>query len=91
MDLMSEYFKDYKYEEGQSSEIHQKRKTISVDQEFVNTIYDQDFENFVDADRDHCLKSPPTLKKMAAAAAVHNDSGYEGFDSNKKAQQVKHE
>jgi len=87
MELMSEYFKDYKYEEGPSSEIHQKRKTISVDQEFVNTIYDQDFENYVDADRDHCLKSPPTLKKMAAAAAVHNDSGYEGFDSNKKAQQ----
>ena len=72
MDLMSEYFKDYKGEPT-------GRKTISVDQEFVDTLYDQDIEFSED-----CSPSPPSLKKMAAAA-VHNDSGYEGLDSNKKS------
>jgi len=67
-----------------------QKKTIEIDSDFVNVIYDNDLNKAFMADKSvdepEC-RTPPSLKTIAAAA-VHNDSGYEGNDSNKKSKEV---
>merc|ERR1712098_656240 len=69
-----------------NDDLHQ-RKAISVDQDFVDNLYDQDFE-IVDDEVVDETQSPQSLKKIAAAA-VQNDSGYIGCESSKKTEQSK--
>jgi len=82
-----EHFEVVKHEpvlERNDDDLHQ-RKAISVDQDFVDNLYDQDFE-IVDDEVVDETQSPQSLKKIAAAA-VQNDSGYIGCESNKKTEQ----
>jgi len=82
-----EHFEVVKHEpvlERNDDDLHQ-RKAISVDQDFVDNLYDQDFE-IVDDEVVDETQSPQSLKKIAAAA-VQNDSGYIGCESSKKTEQ----
>lgn len=67
-----------------------QKKTIEIDSDFVNVIYDNDLNKAFMADKSEDepeCRTPPSLKTIAAAA-VHNDSGYEGNDSTKKSKEV---
>merc|ERR1719348_2798857 len=83
---LHEHFEVVKHEPvlERNDDLHQ-RKTISVDQYFVDNLYDQDFE-IVYADDEDETQSPQSLKKIASAA-VQNDSGYIGCESSKKTEQ----
>ena len=66
------------------------KKTIEVDSDFVNVIYDNDLNNAFLADKpeeEPECRTPPSLKTIAAAV-VHNDSGYEGNDDSGKKSQL---
>ena len=100
IDLVQNYFQSsevnkLKLEESKKREVQKstteggesiQKKTIEVDSDFVSVIYDNDLNKaFLEEwgnDQPECL-TPPSLKTIAAAA-VHNDSGYEGNDSSKK-------
>ena len=65
------------------------KKTIEVDTDFVNSIYDNEMVKIsalnttTSAVTYPVLKSPPSLKKLASSKMPsHDDSGYEGLDSS---------
>ena len=70
-------------ERGNETTGLRKRKTILVDQDFVDSIYDHE----ITAREPRITSSPPSLKCLALASRM-NDSGYEGLESGCKSSRV---